>query len=332
MVTHNSSKFTPSAPLDAARYRVAVALVTALSPLLEALPPLRPRRHATTRSILRMATQPFAAIADQATRTLDILITSGHHDDMTIMMVREAGQPLHLQLRRALLAEIRERALRPGDRLPSEQELEERYGVSRTTVRQAVASLVADGVARKIQGRGTFLSDPEVSHVPRLTSFTENMLAQGHVPTKELLDSRRVSPPILTHMNIDTDPGGEFRFLRRLLLADGRPIGLADTWLPLSVLEGHDEPLEFEALGSQSLYEVLAAPPLGLSLHHGSELVYASLADTEMAALLRCDTNAPALVAERTTYTAEDRVVEFTRMSFAGNRYVYRIDLGMGNQ
>jgi len=249
---------------------------------------------------------------------------------MTSLLVREAGEPLHLQMRRALLAEIRERSLRPGDSLPSEKELEERYGVSRTTVRQAVASLVADGVVRKLQGKGTFCADPEVSHVPRLTSFTENMLAQGHVPTKELLDSRRVSSPIISHISLD--PAAEFRFLRRLLLADGRPIGMADTWLPLSVLEGHDEPLEFAALGSQSLYTVLTAAPLALSLHHGSELVYASLVDAELAILLRCDKDAPALVAERTTYTADERVVEFTRMSFAGNRYVYRVDLGLGHQ
>lgn len=251
---------------------------------------------------------------------------------MTGVLLRQAEGPLHVQLRRALLSEIRTRSLHPGDRLPSESDLCARYGVSRTTVRQAVATLVTDGVVRPVRGKGLFLSDPEVSHVPRLTSFTENMLAQGHVPTKELLNSHRAAPPILTYVNFDRESELECRYLRRLLLADGRPIGLADTWLPLSTLGGHDELLEREALGNRSLYQVLREPPIALRLHHGTELVYANVADAELAAFLQCNTGAPTLVAERTTYTQDERLVEFTRMSFVGSRYVYTVNLRMADE
>jgi GntR family transcriptional regulator len=249
---------------------------------------------------------------------------------MSSLLDRSAVEPLHIQLKRALLVEIRERSLRPGDRLPSEQDLEERYGISRTTIRQAVASLASDGVVKKIQGKGTFVTDQEVSHVPRLTSFTENMLAQGHVPSTKLLESRMAPPPLAPSLNLhQDDPGAECRFLRRLLLADDRPIGVAETWLPLAVLGSHNHLLDESSLGNQSLYALLAAPPIGLKLHHGTEVVYASLVDGQLAALLGCTEGSPTLVAERTSYTIDDQVAEFTRMYFAGNRYVYRIDLGL---
>lgn len=248
---------------------------------------------------------------------------------MTSLLDRLAPEPLHIQLQRALLGEIREGRLRPGDRLPSEQDLEDRYRVSRTTIRQALAALSTDGVVHRIQGKGTFLLAPEVSHVPRLTSFTQNMLAQGHVPGRKLLKSDRVDGPLSPALAAPDDKfDGRCRYLRRLLLADGRPIGVSDTWLPLAVLGGNDEPLQMGRLDGKSLYDVLAAPPISLKLCRGTELVQAGLADEVAAELLCCAPASSVLIAERSTFTSDGRPAEFTRMRFAGNQYVYRIELG----
>jgi GntR family transcriptional regulator len=247
---------------------------------------------------------------------------------MITTLDRTATEPLHVQLKRALLAEIRERQLRPGDRLPSEPDIENRYRVSRTTIRQALNALASDGVVHRIQGKGTFLRAPGVSHVPRLTSFTDNMLAQGHVPSRLMLASTRVDAPLSPKIaSIDDKFGGQCRYLRRLMLADGRPIGIQETWLPLAVLGGRDEVLESDQLGDQSLYAVLAAEPINLALSRGVEMVYAALADAAAAELLDCPSGGPLLIAERTSYLHDDTIGEFTRMKFVGNRYVYRVDL-----
>ncbi|MFG1706982.1 GntR family transcriptional regulator [Nonomuraea sp. M3C6] len=247
---------------------------------------------------------------------------------MTSYLDRSATEPLHVQLKRALLAEIRERQLRPGDQLPSEPEIENRYRVSRTTIRQALNALASDGVVHRIQGKGTFLREPGVSHVPRLTSFTDNMLAQGHVPSRLMLTSTRVDGPLSPKLaSTDDEFGGQCRYLRRLMLADGRPIGIQETWLPLATLGGRDEVLEFTRLADQSLYAVLSAPPINLELRRGVEMVYAGLAAAEEAELLDCATGEALLIAERTSYLHDDTIAEFTRMKFVGNRYVYRVDL-----
>jgi len=74
------------------------------------------------------------------------------------------------------------RALAPGTALAPERELAARYGTSRTTIRQALAELAVEGRLLRIQGRGTFVAKPKVARVLELTSYTEDMRAQGLDP------------------------------------------------------------------------------------------------------------------------------------------------------
>lgn len=71
---------------------------------------------------------------------------------------RRSGLPLYLQLIDRLEAMIEQRALRPGDQVPSEPEIEQRYGVSRATVRQALSHLEAEGIVERHQGKGTYVA------------------------------------------------------------------------------------------------------------------------------------------------------------------------------
>ena len=83
--------------------------------------------------------------------------------------------------------------LPPGSALPSERELAERYGVARMTVRGELDRLTADGLTYRIQGRGTFVSEPRVSQAMALTSFTEDMRARGLEPSSRLLARSRTT-------------------------------------------------------------------------------------------------------------------------------------------
>ena len=85
------------------------------------------------------------------------------------------------------------RALAPGTALAPERELAARYGTSRTTIRQALAELAVEGRLLRIQGRGTFVAKPKVARVLELTSYTEDMRAQGLDPQSVILDTRYVA-------------------------------------------------------------------------------------------------------------------------------------------
>src|SRR3954462_8069139 len=94
----------------------------------------------------------------------------------------------HVQVReyvRSLVADAE-----PGTPAPSERELVQLFGVARMTVRQALDALVAEGLLERIPGRGTFVAETRVDHVPRLTGFAEEMTRRGMVPSSKTLVAR----------------------------------------------------------------------------------------------------------------------------------------------
>jgi GntR family transcriptional regulator len=251
----------------------------------------------------------------------------------TYPVSRTGSEPLHAQLKRALLADVKARGLRPGDRLPSEPEIGDTYRVSRATVRQAISALVSEGVLQPIQGKGTFIADPattvpQLSSRGALTSFTRNLLAQGHVPSVRTLVSHRRPPPMAGISDPADAYGGACRYLLRTLLADGRPIGLQETWIPLAVIHGADDVLEADVLAGGSLYEALRAAPLNLALHSGVETVGVARADALCAELIECQVDDPVLLGQRYAHLPDTTVAEYSRMRFREDRYEYRIEMG----
>jgi GntR family transcriptional regulator len=240
---------------------------------------------------------------------------------------RRGPVPLYFQLREAILKDIERQGLKPGDRIPTEAALQRSYGVSRSTIRQALADLAAEGLIRTAHGVGTFVAEPKIRHVPLLTSFTELVSSQGFEPSHRVLLSMLVGAPPEVAKDLGLEPGAVCRFLRRLMLADGKPVGLAETWLPHDVVGAHDELFEQDRLDRGSLYEVLQAPPVGLALHRAVEAISPGVADYKGAGLLGCAEGSPVLLINRVTFTPEDRAVEATHLVFAGDRYEYRVEL-----
>lgn len=245
---------------------------------------------------------------------------------MTTELSRQDPLPLYVQLERAMLASIATQGLLIGDQLPTEAEIAETYGVSRQTIRQALARLVAAGHVERVQGLGTFVARPRPAHQSQLTSFTENMRAQGYSPERQLLRTETVPTPsaLLDEPGFTADG---CQFLLRLLLADSRPIGVSETWLPVDALGGRIDLFTSGALESGSLYELLQGPEVGIQLHSGTESVRADVASQEQARLLECGVGAPTLVVRRCSRTAGGRAVEWTVMTFAADRYEYSVEL-----
>ena len=100
--------------------------------------------------------------------------------------IRTARVPKYYRLKKHLL-DMTE-TLPPGTPVPPERTLAAEFDTSRTTVRQALQELVVEGRLERIQGKGTFVAKPKVSQALQLTSYTEDMRAQGLEPTSQLLD------------------------------------------------------------------------------------------------------------------------------------------------
>lgn len=157
----------------------------------------------------------------------------------------------------------------PGDRLPSDAELCERFGVSRMTARQAVSVLVAEDLVVRRRGAGTFVSS---RRVPRRLgsplSFTESMRSRGMTASSRLLRRRRIEPSDSERRSLDLLVGEQAYLLERLRLADGVPMAIERAVMPIPLVESLNANIDegslhvaFEEAGhvpSRALAEVTA--------------------------------------------------------------------------
>ncbi len=240
---------------------------------------------------------------------------------------RRSGIPLYAQLREALRNEIKERGLRPGDRLPTEAELEERYGVSRSTIRQAVGELEIEGLLRRVQGRGTFVGSPKIQHHPVLMSFSGLLRSQGYAPSHRLLDTGVVGAPSEVASDLELDEGTPCRFVERLLSADDDPVGVSRTWLPRAVLGEHDDTITAGVTDGGSLYQLLGDASPELVPARASETIDPALAGESESELLGCEPGTPLLFIRRRSWTTTGLPLESTQLRFLPGRYQYRVEL-----
>ena len=155
----------------------------------------------------------------------------------------------YVVVREHLLALIAQ-GLKPGAPMPSERELCELFGVSRMTVRQAVDTLVVDGVLKRHQGKGTFVASPKVDLQLRLTSFTEEMRRRGMIPGAVFLIAATAPASPVVAEALELDDGAPVHHLRRLLTADSTPMAIEENWIPARLLPRLlDGPLTFSVYG-----------------------------------------------------------------------------------
>ena len=134
---------------------------------------------------------------------------------------------LSAQLRRAILRGD----YKVDDRLPTEPQLIDRYGVSRITARLALDALVREGLVVRQQGKGTFVRAPVVRHdLLDLRGIYDGLVAQGLEPTTRLLDFRQATPPARVAERLGT---GTRKLLhwRRLYILRGKPFAVTMVYL-----------------------------------------------------------------------------------------------------
>jgi GntR family transcriptional regulator len=145
---------------------------------------------------------------------------------------RASPLPLYHQLYELLRGEILSGRWQPGDMLPPESELIERYELSRTTVRQVLDMLVNEGLIYRQRGRGSFVAHPTVEQtLVRIISFTDDMRQRGFESGTEVIASDLVPAPSDIAQRLDIELGEELARIKRLRLADGEPMSVEESFL-----------------------------------------------------------------------------------------------------
>ena len=214
---------------------------------------------------------------------------------------------------RGILEQLINSDLHSGDAIPSERALVSRLGVSRVTVRQAIADLVHSGVLERVHGKGTYVTGPQIDSRLHLTSFSREMRDRGLVPATVVLAAAEEPADDDVAYALRIRPGRPVIRVERLRLADGTAMAYEVGHYPSMLFPG----LLQRELGS--LYDVFATE-YGVVVTRGQQTVRAESADADRARILGIPKRAPLLVQERVTY-AGDRVIELSTSWYRADRY-----------
>lgn len=235
----------------------------------------------------------------------------------------EQAAPKYYRLKTELLGLIA--GLHPGVLIPTERALAEQYGTSRTTVRQAISELVAEGKLGRIQGHGTFVAPPKVTHVRQLTSFSDDARAQGLRADFTLLSLNVMTSDAEVSVHLGLDQGKPVTRLERIRLIEEEPLAHEIAWLP-----GKLPRLKSYLAKAGSLYAVLS-DIYGIRIDDVEDTVETALAGPADVRLLGIEMGTPLLVVHRLARDASGVPVEWTRSAFRGDRFrfVSRVKAGI---
>ena len=235
----------------------------------------------------------------------------------------EVRLPLHEQLAGALTAAIRDDRLPPGTVLPPEPALAQLLGVSRQTVTRALTTLTRHGLVTRRRGIGTFVSEPTIEQpLEGICSVIRTLIAQGQQPGNRLLGSRITVEREASEFLTGRADGPVFE-VTRLRLLNGTPLVFEEVFL----LPECGERIATVRFRDDILYDTLESV-CGLMVDRADETLRPVLIEPTEAALLGVAPGDPAFLVERSAYAGE-RPAEFRRSVIRGDRFQYRVRLGM---
>ena len=223
------------------------------------------------------------------------------------------SKPLYLQIKDILKQKIINNEYAVGSTIPSENELEEIFGVSRMTIRQAVNELVNEGLLRKERGRGkgtVVLSSAIADKLSTVKSFTQKMHEQGFV-----LKNKQI--------NVSLVPANETIAtalrLSRIRMVNNDIIMYSISYVPQFL----NLPLDAELYGS--LYQLLATQ--NIQIAHAEEYIEAMLADEIISQSLEISVNDAVLKRTRISHDQYNRNIEYTTTYYRSDKYKYVVEL-----
>ena len=233
--------------------------------------------------------------------------------------------PLYRQIKDFLIASLEQGEWGPGDAIPSEGELAQRFNVSQGTVRKAIDEMAAENMLVRRQGKGTFVSthsDPR-SFYRFLRLLPDDGVAVQSVSKPFLCEKIPATPEVAKVLGLQS--GDPVIYVKRLLSFAGQTVVFDQIYLVGDLFNG----LTLDALraGERSLYSLFESD-FGVRMINAEERLRAVAADPESAAYLDVDAGSPLLLVERTAYTYGNKPVEWRRGLYCTERHFYRNDLG----
>jgi GntR family transcriptional regulator len=238
--------------------------------------------------------------------------------------------PLYKHVKNEIIQSLTRGEWKPGEMLPSEPKLAERYGVGVSTVRAAIGELAAAGVLVKKQGKGTFVAvHGEERSVYQFFRVVHND-GRKDLPVSELLLFKKAQADDEVANLLQLSRFGQrlnVYKLRNVLRVQGIPVVVSDIVLPAALFPGLNE--EILRTGGKTLYAVYQKH-FGVHIVRTMEQLRAVKADVVATRIFSLPPSGPVLEVRRIAYTFNDIPVEVRRSRVDTRHYHYRIEQGNG--
>lgn len=238
-----------------------------------------------------------------------------------IMMSVSRGNPvaLYLQIADVLKNEILTGKLEPGERIGTQKELEDRFDVSKITVRKAIEVLEEENFVTTIHGKGTFVIKEKVEQtLDKLQSLTDVIKKSGFNP-KVKVERMEVMP--LDDETVSDRPI-ESLYIERLHIVEDRPIALAIGYIPYEWSQ-HFTKTELE---NHTIYDLLEAKQ-NVKLGEAEQSIEAAPASKSLGEILGVEEGSPLLKAKRYTYNTDHKLVEKITFYYRYDVFAFKVNL-----
>ncbi|MBC8585271.1 GntR family transcriptional regulator [Youxingia wuxianensis] len=222
--------------------------------------------------------------------------------------------PIYLQLREVIRAQIEEGEYPPGTSIPSENELAATYGINRLTVRNAISTLVSEGLLKRVQGKGVYVIGPKnPRELEAVGGFTPVTQGGNAYETRILI--KTVRPAREKYASIfGLFPEEEIYYIRRLTKLDGEPVFLEDAYIPKKVLPNLED-IDLKVFSPYEAFEYY-----GVRLMRTYQTLDITTLDPREGKMLGVAPQQSVMLFECTSYDQDDRAIEFTRTYVRGDR------------
>lgn len=228
--------------------------------------------------------------------------------------------PLYQQIKVLITQSLESGEWKPGELIPSEVELGQRYKVSQGTVRKAIDELAAENIVVRRQGRGTFVATHYESQSQfRFLRLKPDEKAKQRA-TNHFVSFKHIKADTNIAKSLGLNEGESVVYISRVKSFNDTPVILEDIWLPNAIFEGLTEEMLVEYKGP--LYG-LFEKEFETRMIRAQETIKAIAADDNLSELLKIKKGTPLLQVDRISFTYGDRPVEFRRGWYLTEHYHY---------
>lgn len=232
------------------------------------------------------------------------------------MLERNNPIPLYAQLDEIIREKIENGEWTPHTTIPSENELSRQHGVSRMTARSVITQFVREGLLYRVQGKGTFVSEPKITTTTlSYMGIREQLERMGYQTTTRLIEASKTVGSESIARKMKLPQGSSFYVIKRIRYVENEPISIHTSYIPSQYCDNLDsKDLEGEQLC------VILEKEYGLKRKRVDETLESSPANEEEARLLSVKPGYPLLMLQDMIYNAEGIEFEYTKVLFRGDK------------